>query len=86
MMDLKKAPFFLDDKQLSWVESTLAGLSAEEKAGQLFCVMGGDYSPATLKDMVEKGRVGAILFRPVKDCVKSLFTKVIIILYQHFFP
>ena len=66
MIDLKASPFFLSDEQKAWVERTLAGLSTEEKAGQLFCVMGGDYTPQTLKEMVSCGKVGGILFRPVK--------------------
>ena len=68
MIDLKKSPFFLSDAQIAWVESTLGSLSTEEKAGQLFCVMGGDYAPDTLKEMVQKGKIGGILFRPVKPC------------------
>ena len=68
MIDLKKSPFFLSDAQIAWVESTLGSLSTEEKVGQLFCVMGGDYAPDTLKEMVQKGKIGGILFRPVKPC------------------
>lgn len=68
MIDLKKSPFFLLDAQIAWVESTLGSLSTEEKVGQLFCVMGGDYAPDTLKEMVQKGKIGGILFRPVKPC------------------
>lgn len=68
MIDLRKSPFFLSDAQIAWVESTLASLSTEEKVGQLFCVMGGDYAPDTLKEMVQKGKIGGILFRPVKPC------------------
>lgn len=64
MIDLKKKPFYLSDEQIQWVEDTLHGLSTEEKAGQLFCVLGGDYAPERLKRMVSEGRVGAILFRP----------------------
>ena len=70
MMELKKSPFFLTDTQTEWVESTLASLSTEEKAGQLFCVMGGDYDPDVLKEMVSTGKIGGILFRPVKTCEK----------------
>lgn len=65
MIDLKNAPFYLTQEQIAWVESTLASLTTEEKAGQLFCVMGGDYAPETLKEMVGAGKVGGILFRPV---------------------
>lgn len=40
------------------------GFSIEQKVGQLFCVMGGDYSLEQLKEMVRKSRVGGILYRP----------------------
>ncbi|MCM1124490.1 MAG: glycosyl hydrolase family 3, partial [Eubacterium sp.] len=64
MIDLRKRPFYLSTKQIQWVEDTLAMLSIEQKAGQLFCVMGGDYSPEQLEEMVKAGRVGSVLFRP----------------------
>lgn len=35
-VDLRAVPYELDDEQLGWVEETLAGLSVEEKVGQLF--------------------------------------------------
>ena len=66
MIDLKSSPYFLSDEQAAWVEKTHASLSLEEKVGQLFCVMGGDYAPETLKEMVAAGKIGGILFRPVK--------------------
>ena len=65
-IDVRKQPFLLSDAQAAWVEETLAGLSAGEKIGQLFVVMGGDYSDEALKSMVRDGRIGGILFRPVK--------------------
>ncbi|MBQ8263960.1 MAG: glycosyl hydrolase family 3 [Oscillospiraceae bacterium] len=67
-MNLKERPFYLNDEQIAWVNSTLENMSEAEKAGQLFCVMGGDYTPETLRDMVAAGKVGSVLFRPVKDC------------------
>lgn len=39
MIDLKSNPFYLDDKAIDWVTTTLKSLSVEEKAGQLFCVL-----------------------------------------------
>ena len=65
-IDLRKQPFLLNDEQVAWVENTRASLSIKEKIGQLFVVMGGDYSAETLKNMVEEGRIGGVLFRPVK--------------------
>ena len=64
MVDLKKQPFYLSTEQIKWVENTLAMLSTEQKAGQLFCVMGGDYPMEQLKEMVKESRVGGILYRP----------------------
>ena len=64
MVDLKKQPFYLSAEQIKWVEDTLEMLSTEQKAGQLFCVMGGDYPLWQLKEMVRESRVGGILYRP----------------------
>ncbi len=68
MINLKSAPFFLNDEQVAWVQSTRDSLSAKEKIGQLFCVMGNGYAPEKLKDMVAAGKVGGILYRPVLSC------------------
>ncbi|MGM9651312.1 MAG: glycoside hydrolase family 3 protein [Faecousia sp.] len=65
MVDVRKTPFLLNEEQAVWVESTRDSLSLAEKAGQLFCVMGGDYAPDVLREMVAAGKIGGILFRPV---------------------
>ena len=64
MVDLRKRPFYLSAEQIKWVENTLAKLSTEQKAGQLFCVMGEDYPLEKLKEMVSESQVGGILYRP----------------------
>jgi beta-N-acetylhexosaminidase len=66
MPNLKERPFYLTQEQENWVYETLAKLTTEEKAGQLFCVMGGDYSKEELKELVKTSHVGGILFRPVE--------------------
>ena len=63
-MNLKDKPFALNDEQVNWVESTLSTLSAEEKIGQLFCLMGGDYGEEELVRLVSDYAVGGVLFRP----------------------
>ncbi len=70
MVDIRQSPFSLTDAQAAWVEHTLASLSIQEKIGQLFVVMGGDYSPETLQNMASEGRIGGILFRPVKTAAE----------------
>lgn len=64
MIDLKTRPFYLSDSQCRWVEETLSAMTEQEKIGQLFCVMGGDYGKEQLRDMVRQGRVGGVLYRP----------------------
>ena len=36
MVDLRAKPYYLGDEDIAWVENTIAGMSAEEKVGQLF--------------------------------------------------
>lgn len=64
MVDLTGRPFYLTEKQAQWVRDTLFGMTTEQKAGQLFCVMGGDYGSEELRSLVRDGRVGGVLFRP----------------------
>ena len=45
-MDLRAKPFYLNDTQIKWVTDTLAGMSADEKLGQLFCLL----SPSNAKE------------------------------------
>ncbi len=39
MVDLKAKPFYLKDEQIQWVEDTIAGMSLDEKLGQLFVIL-----------------------------------------------
>lgn len=73
-MDLKKAPFYLSEKQEKEVEATLREMPLEKKAGQVFCVLGELYDEAALKDMVANKGLGGILFRPCdKEYLKKRF-------------
>lgn len=39
MVDLKAKPFYLTDDEIKWVDDTIAGMTAEEKIGQLFIML-----------------------------------------------
>ena len=41
MVDLRAKPFYLNDEQIRWVEETIAGMTLEEKIGQLFVLLKG---------------------------------------------
>ena len=63
MIDLKGNPFYLNDEQIAWVENTLASMTLEEKAGQVFCPMGFTDDPNALRHMVCDIGVGAMMYR-----------------------
>jgi len=64
LVDLKAAPFHLDDEAVAWVENTIGSMTLEEKIGQLFINHNNDYSPEYLDDVLEKFHVGAMRYRP----------------------
>ncbi|MCL1899824.1 MAG: glycoside hydrolase family 3 protein, partial [Promicromonosporaceae bacterium] len=64
-MDLRSAPFNLDDAAVKWVEETLAGMDADAKLGQLFCMLAYDSTPETLDNFAENLRVGGLMLRPM---------------------
>ena len=63
MINLKANPFYLDDVQIKWVEETLASMTLEEKAGQVFCPMGFTDDPGALAHMVRDIGVGGMMYR-----------------------
>jgi len=63
-MNLQEKPFYLTDDQVRWVEETLSSMTAKQKVGQLFCVMGQDFGADELKTLVKDYNIGGILFRP----------------------
>ena len=63
MIDLKGNPFFLNDAQIAWVQNTLASMTTEEKAGQVFCPMGFTDDPDALRHMICEIGVGAMMYR-----------------------
>jgi beta-N-acetylhexosaminidase len=63
-VDLQAAPFNLDDDAVAWVDSTIAGMSLEEKIGQLFINHNNGYSPEYLDGVLENYHVGGMRYRP----------------------
>ncbi len=64
VVDLKAAPFNLDDAAVEWVESTIGSMTLEEKIGQLFINHNNDYSPEYLDGVLENFHVGGMRYRP----------------------
>ena len=64
-MDLKAKPFYLSDEDITWVESTLASMTLEEKVGQLFCLISWSSNEEYLKGLTQKYTVGGLMCRPM---------------------
>ena len=64
MPDLKAKPFYLSDEDIRWVYDTLASMSLEEKAGQVFCPMGFTDDPGFLHHIICDLHAGAMMYRP----------------------
>ena len=58
MVDLRAKPYYLNDEDITWVESTIASMSDEEKVGQLFWQLTAGNSEEYLKELMEKYHLG----------------------------
>lgn len=63
MVDLKKAPFFLTDAQIAWVEATQKAMTDDQKIEQLFCPLISTTDPKALREMASNHSYGGIMFR-----------------------
>lgn len=63
MIDYRENPFYLNDADIEWVETTLAAMSLEEKIGQLFCVTDMITDPDALREFVHKYHPGGFMYR-----------------------
>ncbi len=64
MVNMKANPFYLSDEDCKWVEDTIAGMSLDEKIGQLFFNMGSSRDEEYLKMTVDKYHIGGIRYNP----------------------
>ena len=62
-MDYRAKPFYLNDAQIAWVEDTLAGMTTEEKIGQIFCITDVTTDPEALRALVETYHPGGFMYR-----------------------
>jgi beta-N-acetylhexosaminidase len=58
MVDLHAKPFYLSDADIAWVEQTIAGMTLEEKIGQLFINLFADMRPEYSQELIEKYHIG----------------------------
>lgn len=64
MVNLKSAPFYLNDTDIQWVHETLNAMTLEEKVGHLFCPVGLNSDQTFLGNLIHKYQPAGIMFRP----------------------
>lgn len=65
MIDLAAKPFYLKPEDIEWVNTTLAGMTTEEKAGQLFCVLFKECKPEEFEYVFNILKPGGCMYRVV---------------------
>ncbi len=60
-VDLKAKPFYLNDRDIEWVEATIASMSLEEKIGQLFIAFAENTADATV-EAIQKYHIGGLRY------------------------
>ena len=64
MVDLKARPYYLSDEDIAWVKNTIAGMTDEEKVGQLFFQLTASREENYLKELMEKYHLGGCRYNP----------------------
>ena len=65
-VDLKAIPYCLSDADIAWVEATIAGMTDEEKVGQLFFDNRGMAPDEELIELVTKYHIGGYRYNGIK--------------------
>lgn len=63
MINYRENPFYLDDRQIEWVEKTYESMSSDEKIGQLFCPIVFTKEEKELKKLAAERHIGGMLYR-----------------------
>lgn len=73
MVDLKAKPFYLTDDDIAWVQTTLAGMTEDEKIGQLFCLVAYGSDESYLKHLALDVKPGGLMCRamPAQEVVET---------------
>lgn len=71
MVNLKAKPFYLDDEAIVWVKETIAGMTADEKIGQLFIPICYSSDPEFLENVMLGHHIGGIMYRPGPASVRQ---------------
>lgn len=72
-VDLKAKPYYLSDEAIAWVESTITGMTTEEKIGQLFINHFHELDMEHAKEVIEKYHVGGARYKDSGSSSKEVY-------------
>ena len=74
-MNLKAKPFYLNDEDVKWIESTLKEMSLDDKVRQLFVSMAAPVGTETINHIVDATRPGGLRYmNGPKDNIKRILS------------
>ncbi len=73
LVNLKAKPYYLDDEAIAWVEQTIAGMTVEEKIGQLFISHNHNLNLETARKTLQKYHYGGQRYKDSGSDSKEIY-------------
>ena len=73
LVDLSAKPYYLNAEQIGWVEETIAGMTLEEKIGQLFIAHNHNLDIETAKKDLEKYHYGGQRYKDSGSTIEEVY-------------
>jgi len=77
MVNLKAKPYYLSDEDILWVNDTIAGMTAEEKVGQLFFQLTAGMDENYLRELMEKYHLGGIRYNNMPGAAVQMHNRIL---------
>ncbi len=77
MVSLKAKPYCLSDEDISWVNKTIADMTAEEKVGQLFFQLTAGMDEEYLKNLVDKYHLGGCRYNNMPGAAVQMQNRIL---------
>ncbi len=77
MVDLKARPYYLSDEDIGWVNDTIAGMTDEEKVGQLFFQLTAGMDEDYLKELMEKYHLGGCRYNNMPAAAVQMQNRIL---------
>ena len=72
-VDLRAKPYHLSDDDVAWVESTIAGMSEEEKIGQLFISHNRNLDVSEAQEKISRYHYGGQRYKDSGSASREVF-------------